>query len=70
MPDLSFTNWDFWMQYNTTGKALAGSKYNDKGEIMTAMFDDVMEFLAFAYGVIMLAVLPAWFLYYIFGGFR
>ena len=34
------------------------------------MIDDVMEFLAFAYGVIMLAILPAWFFYWVFGGFR
>lgn len=70
MPGARGDFWDFGMQYNKAGEAFAGSEYNDKGEGMTAMFDDLMEFLAFAYGVIMLAVLPAWFFYWIFGGFR
>lgn len=35
-----------------------------------AMFDNVMELLSFIYAVIMTTILPAWFFYYIFGGFK
>jgi hypothetical protein len=65
-----FSVWGFRVQYNKAGQEIAGSEYNDQGENMTIKLDGFLDGMMFVYGVLSFTLLPLYFFYYIFGGFR